>query len=142
LHKIKFVIKSDLDNVSLVSRSVKNLCLLTPFTANQTFQVELCAVEAMNNSIIHAYKGAAIHEVTVLLSFNKEYLMLEVIDKGKPMNNEVLDKACLAHSDKQIENAETFSESGRGLGVIKEYMDKVSYHSNKDGNRLKMIKYF
>ena len=142
MNKIKFIIESDLDNVSLVGMSVNKLCSLTSFSKNQTFQIELCAVEAINNSIIHAYKGALIHEVEVLLSINKEHLLLEVIDQGKPMNSEVLEKANLAHSDKNNENTEIIPESGRGLGVIKEFMDKVSYQSDEEGNRLIMIKYF
>ena len=142
MKKIKFIIESDLDNVSLVGMSVRKLCSLTPLSENILFQIELCVVEAVNNSIIHAYSGALIHEVEVILSFNKEYLLLEVNDNGKPMDSEILEKANISILDENIESPETISESGRGLAVIKECMDKVSYKSDNERNRLIMIKYY
>lgn len=142
MKKIKFIIESDLDNVSLIGMSVRKLCSLTPFSENLSFQIELCVVEAVNNCIIHAYNGALIHEVEVILSINKEYLLLEVNDKGKPMNSDTLEKANISNFDKDIELPETISESGRGLAVIKECMDKVSYKSDNGKNRLIMIKYY
>ena len=141
MKKIKFVIESDLDNVSLVGMSVRKLCYLTPFSEDQSFQIELCAVEAINNSIIHAYNGALIHEVEIFLSINEEYILLEVDDKGKTLDNEVLKKADFAQSA-AVEVPETISESGRGLALIKEFMDKVSYRSDEERNRLVMIKYY
>jgi serine/threonine-protein kinase RsbW len=142
LKKIKFIIESVLDNVSLVGMSVRRLCSLTPFTEDQSFQIELCAVEAINNSIIHSYNGVLIDEVEVILSINKDYMLLEVNDRGKPLDNEVLEKGGFDHSDENIEKPETISESGRGLAVIKEFMDNVSYRSDDERNRLIMIKYF
>jgi serine/threonine-protein kinase RsbW len=140
LKKIKFTIESDLDNVSLIGMSVRKVCSLTPFPEKILFLIELCVVEAVNNSIIHAYNGALIHEVEVILSINEKYLLLEVNDKGKPMNSEVLEKANISNLAPNIELPETISESGRGLAVIKECMDKVSYRSDNGKNRLIMIK--
>jgi serine/threonine-protein kinase RsbW len=122
--------------------SVKKLCSLTPFTEDQSFQIELCTVEAINNSIIHAYNGAQIHEVEVILLINEEYMLLEVNDKGKPLDREIIEKADFDHSDENKEKSETISESGRGLAIIKEFMDKVGYRSDDEKNRLVMIKYY
>ena len=69
-------------------------------------------------------------------------MILEVNDKGNPLDSEVLKKTDFNHPDKNIEKPETISESGRGLTVIKEFMDKVDYRSDDERNRLIMIKYY
>lgn len=142
MKKIKFIIDSDLNNVSLVGMSVRKLCELTPLSENQSFQVELCAVEAINNSITHAYGGTLLNEVSIILSIKKDYILLEVNDIGKPMDSEVLENAKLANLDENSGASGTVSESGRGLAIIKEFMDKVSYCSNDQKNSLIMIKYY
>ena len=142
MKKIRFIIDSDLENVALVGMSIKKLCSLTPFSENQSFQIELCVVEAINNSIIHAYNGLSIYEVEVILSINMDHLMIEVCDTGKPMDDEVLLDANFKPFDDGIDNLDKISESGRGLGLIKELMDKVSYRSDDAGNRLTLLKYY
>lgn len=141
MKKIKFIIDSDLESVALVGMSVRKICSLTPFSDNESFQVELCAVEAVNNSIIHAYNDALLCEVEIILTVKEDCLSLEVCDIGKPMNSEVLQKAGLNPFD-DMGSVDKISESGRGLGFIKEFMDKVIYKSDDDGNRLVMLKYY
>ena len=142
MKKLKFVIESDLENVALVSMSVKKICSMIPLSEMHLFQIELCTVEAVNNSIIHAYNRESMHEVEIILTIKDDYLSLEIGDKGKAIDNEVLEKASFGHQDEIIDNPETISETGRGLALIKEYMDKVSYMSDNSGNRFIMIKYF
>ena len=141
MKKIKFIIDSDLESVALVGMSVRKICSLTPFSDNESFQVELCAVEAVNNSIIHAYNDALLCEVEIILTVKEDCLSIEVCDRGKPMNSEVLLKAGLNPFD-DMGSVDKISESGRGLGFIKEFMDKVIYKSDDDGNRLVMLKYY
>ncbi len=142
MNKIRFIINSDLNNVALVGMSINKICSLTPFSEKQAFQIELCAVEAINNSIIHAYNNVPVNEVEIALSINDNVLQIEVFDRGKAMKIESLEKADIKVVSNYANNSEIFLESGRGLGFIKEYMDKVSYKSDKSGNCLTMIKYF
>ena len=142
MKKIKFIIQSELENVELVGMSLKKLCSLTSFSENQAFQIELCAVEAINNSIIHAYNGAIKYEVEVVMTIRKDCLLIEVCDRGKAMNQKILEKADLTHKDDYLESLEKLSETGRGLGFIKEFMDNVTYKTDSGVNCLKMIKYF
>lgn len=139
---IKFVIDSDLENVALVGMSVNKLCSLTSFTGKQVFQAELCAVEAINNSILHANNGLSKQEIELTFIIKKDYLFMEVCDKGKPMTEGTLENANLYYPDGDSDNIDNISETGRGLGLIKEFMDKVTYRSNNDVNYLTMIKYF
>ena len=142
MKKIKFVIESDLANVELIGLSVNSICSFIPLPEREIFQIELCVIEAVNNSIIHAYNCELIHQVEVIMSINEDSLIMEVLDKGKTMAFESLEKATIVPAYDSADNLEEFAESGRGLGLIKEFMDKVAYSSDKTANSFKMIKYF
>ena len=81
MKKIRFIIDSDLESVALVGMSVRKICSLTPFSENESFQIELCAVEAVNNSIIHAYNSAPLCEVEIILTVKEDCLSIEVCDR-------------------------------------------------------------
>jgi serine/threonine-protein kinase RsbW len=140
LKKIRLIIESDLENVALVGMTINKLCSLTPLSEIQSFQMELCAVEAINNSIIHAYDSKPDNEVVVSLTIKDNLLEIEICDNGKPMKLNILEKASLKYPDNNINNIDFLSESGRGLGFIKEFMDNVTYKSDDKGNHLIMIK--
>jgi serine/threonine-protein kinase RsbW len=133
-------IESDLENVALAGMAINKLCSLTPLKEMQSFQVELCAVEAINNSIIHAYSNKSDNHVDIILAIKDNLIEIEICDNGKPMNMNILEKANIKYPDDGINNVDNLSESGRGLGFIKEFMDNVTYRSDEKGNHLVMIK--
>lgn len=140
MRKIKFIIDSDLENVALVGISIKNLCLFLCLSDTDACQIELCAVEAINNSIIYAYEGDILKKVEITLEYDNNAITLKVYDSGNSMDIKVLDKAVLAFLDDR-EDIDNIPENGRGLALIKEIMDKVEY-STKDGvNCLVMTKF-
>ncbi len=141
MKKIKFIIKSDLENVALAGMSINKLCSLTTMDDSQSFQMELCAVEAINNSIIHAYNNEITNDVEIYLEIADKYFQLDICDRGKTMDKDILERADINLLKDNFDNPEEISESGRGLAVIKDVMDKVTYKSVNGINRLTMIKY-
>jgi serine/threonine-protein kinase RsbW len=140
LKKIKLIIESDLENVALAGMAINKICSLTPLTEMQVFQVELCTVEAINNSIIHAYSSKYDNEVEILLTIKDTLIEIEICDHGKTMNTNILENAGIKNTDNDMPNAANLSESGRGLGFIKEFMNHVTYRSDDKGNHLVMFK--
>jgi serine/threonine-protein kinase RsbW len=140
LKKIRLIIESDLENVALAGMAINKICSLTPLTEMQSFQVELCAVEAINNSIIHAYNSKLENEVEIIFKIQDNLIEIEICDHGKPMNINLLEKATIRPPDYSVNNAADISESGRGLGFIKEFMNHVTYRSDDKGNHLVMVK--
>ena len=57
----------------------------------QLVTIELCAVEAINNVIEHAYKEQAGHQVRVQLAVRERRLELTVSDDGAAMPDGALD---------------------------------------------------
>jgi serine/threonine-protein kinase RsbW len=140
LKKIRLIIESDLENIALAGMAINKICSLTPLNEMQSFQVELCAVEAINNSIIHAYGSKSGNEVEIIFIIKENLIEIEVCDHGKPLNINMLEKASIRYPDSGMNNIADILESGRGLGFIKEFMNNVTYISDNKGNHLVMVK--
>jgi serine/threonine-protein kinase RsbW len=142
LKQLDLAIESDLANVTLLAVAVNRVCLELGLDSSQAGEIELCTAEAVTNAIRHAYHGKPGHVVAVRLSANRDNLLIEVSDSGSPMpleHQQTLFKGPKA-SDSEPANPQALPEGGRGLHIIYELMDNVSYVSEQMRNRLIMGK--
>jgi serine/threonine-protein kinase RsbW len=138
--RITFIIDSDMQNTPLIGMAVNRLCLSASFSTIEAFNIELCVVEAITNSIRHCYGGKVGHEVKVVLTFTQEDIVLDICDIGPPMEPDLLDSAAIQCPEGDDYDIESLAEGGRGLGIIKEIMDSVMYRSEKGENCLTLTK--
>jgi serine/threonine-protein kinase RsbW len=137
---IQFIIASRMEDVRLIGLSVSRLCSFHGFSEMDTFGIELCVVEAVTNAIEHAYHCQLNHEVKVVLNLHPDGVEIEVRDRGDAMDSSLLQEAGYARLDLNPEAEEILSDRGRGLSIIKEMMDEVSYVTNGEENCLVMTK--
>lgn len=123
--------------VELVSSAVRGLCRLTRLTTTDLAGIELALVEAINNTIEHAYHNEPGHPVMVTINLAPDRLSLRVSDRGTPMDPRQLDQVSeLAEPDPADPN--TWSHRGRGLVLIKSCMETVGYRTDRGLNTLTM----
>ena len=135
---ITFIIDSRLENVSLLGVAVRGICSHLSFGELDTYYMELCVVEAVNNIIKHAYSLEPGHTVEVEIFPADDSMIFEVRDTGRLMN--------IIKTERYASNFETetlcdLSESGLGLLLIHSLMDKVVYKRIDDKNILTLKKY-
>ena len=138
--KIKFIIDSNLENLSLIGLVVNKLCSLVPFSELEADRIELCVLEAMTNSIKHAYGNRPGHEVEVTFCLCPEKLTLDVCDTGISMPRELFEQKDISALKINPDNIVGIPKSGRGLAIIKEIMNEVAYKTEEGKNCLIMIK--
>jgi len=138
--RVTFLIDSQMENVPLVGMSVNRLCLAASFSTLEAFNIELCVVEALTNSIRHCYGGKAGHEVKVVLTFTSEDVVLDICDFGPPMEAGLLEKAVIHCPIGDEFSIEFIPEGGRGLAIMREIMDSVVYRSESGVNCLTLKK--
>lgn len=129
---VRLTIDSRIDQVHMIGLAIKGICASIPLSEEDSYQVELCIVEAVNNAVEHAYANEAGHEVSVVASFEGGALKLQVLDSGTPMDWESVQK--------KRENASLLDEGGRGFMIMESYMDQVSYGQADDKNVLTLVK--
>ena len=138
--QIKLTIDSHLQNVFLIGLAVNKICSHLGFSELDSYQLELCVVEAVNNVIIHAYKKEAGHEVKVTFRLHPDKLIIDVCDAGKPMEHDLLEKKNLSFLEFDPEDLGSIPEGGMGLVIIKEIMDSTGYKTEDGNNHLTMTK--
>ena len=136
---IKIVIDSKLEEVPSVGEKIREICLSMRLPSFEAFQIELCVVEAVANSIKHAYKLEAGHQVEIALSIVSDRFIFDVCDTGISMDSKLLGKKDPSLSF-DADNLDSVSEKGRGLAIIKKIMDNVTYTSKQGKNCLSMRK--
>ena len=139
---LSFTIDSDLGNVSLVAVAVNRICAQLGLDEMSAGQVELCIAEAATNAIRHAYHDEPGHTVAIALAASANQLHIEVSDSGTPMPAEQEQR--LVHGTRAWEvpttDRSSLPEGGRGLQIIHDLMDEVSYVRAGNLNRLMMTK--
>lgn len=141
-HQITFIIDSAFINTSLAGPAVSHLCAVKSMPPEDVNKIELCVIEAVNNCIKHAYGQESGHNIEIILTFYPEKVEIKVCDTGISM-----DPLCLAKPNPPLAistpvNIEDIPENGRGLFLIKAYMDSVHYERSSRKNCLIMTKKF
>lgn len=142
MKRLHLAIESDVGDVSLLAVAVNRVCLHLGLDHLMAGHVELCVAEAATNSICHAYHGIRGETVNVMLVADSDQLLIEVSDTGTPMPIEQQRRLADRSKDPELPSVDRHSlpEGGRGLQIIRELMDQVSYTSDKNLNRLTMTK--
>ncbi|WP_211828856.1 ATP-binding protein [Kistimonas asteriae] len=136
---IQLLIDSRLEDTVLVAMAIRGLCAMTGLTAEEVNRVELCVVEITNNAIEHAYSSALGNAVEVVINLSTDELEIVVSDWGQAMaavqSSGMSDLQHLTAAD-----PESWSCSGRGLNIVEQLMDDVSYISSDGKNSFYMSK--
>jgi serine/threonine-protein kinase RsbW len=127
---IKLTIESRLENVFLVGLAVKGICGHIRLSSEETYNMELCVVEAINNAIEHAYSSRPGHDVELTVRLDPNQIRFQVCDKGKSL------------TALRLQTPEIDATHGRGLYIIHTLMDEVTYHTSQGTNTLTMIKHW
>ena len=136
---IKIVIDSKLEEIPSVGKKIREICSSMRLPSFEAFQIELCVVEAVTNSIKHAYRLEAGHQVEITLSIVSDKFIFDICDTGISMDSKLLEEEDPSLSF-NADNLESVSEKGRGLVIIKKIMDNVTYTSKQGENCLSMSK--
>jgi anti-sigma regulatory factor (Ser/Thr protein kinase) len=99
-------------------------------SAERLLSLELAAIEALTNVVLHGCAGQPDAIIQVELSANPDGLSLLISDPGVPMKDGLFENAL------DLDQIDPSSESGRGLATIKACADVVVYTRKADRNSL------
>lgn len=106
-------------------------------------QLELCVVEMVNNTYIHAYSEQEGKPVKVKCNLNEDSetktICIDIIDRGEPMTQTQLEKALSNEFvDMDPDDDTTWATSGRGFMIVSALMDDIKLRV-KDGENCFMM---
>ena len=130
-------IESRLDHVALLGEAAGAVFECVGFGEPLRAQLELCLVEAVSNSVRHAYRGEAGHQVTVRIAADQAGLEIRVFDDGLPVPH---DRRTPREPEFDPNDLSSIPEGGRGIFLIHTLMDAVAYERDGTANVLVMKK--
>jgi len=137
--KVQFNIASCYEHISLVT---KGLCAMIRSVHDDDAllgAVELCFVEVANNTVEHAYHDENNHEIVFKLELSTNEVSLLIVDSGKSMPLGTMEKE-IDWDSLDKDDIDSWETSGRGLQIVKDLMDEVSYWTESECNYFKMVK--
>ena len=134
---LTLTIESTLENARILGMAVNKVCESLELDDVVRAHIELCVVEAVTNSIRHAYEGESSQEVSVRIVADPHCLELFVIDSGRPVPEDRKDAPELMLDE---EDPDSVTEGGRGLFLIHTIMDEVKFSRDEGVNTLRMAK--
>lgn len=141
--RLTIAIESRLEDVPLLGILVNALCASVNLQAVARNEVEVCVVEAVNNSIKHAYQCEPGHLVEVTVSLSTERLVFDIFDSGTAADPIYMHADHFVALKLSLEQAQTIAESGRGLAIMQAFMDSLEYTAGvagKQRNRFRLTK--
>ena len=118
-------IESDPNNLITVEEFVNYFCKDINLTDDQLANVLLAVTEATTNAIIHANKCDQSKMVTIDVKVNETKLVVKIKDEGEGFDP--------ADIPDPTEPENLLNESGRGVYLMRVYMDKVEYNRTPSG---------
>ncbi|MCZ6702321.1 MAG: ATP-binding protein [Ignavibacteria bacterium] len=118
-------IESDPNNLITVEEFVNYFCKDINLTDDQLANVLLAVTEATTNAIIHANKCDQSKMVTIDVKVNETKLVVKVKDEGEGFDP--------ADIPDPTEPENLLNESGRGVYLMRVYMDNVEYNRTPSG---------
>ena len=123
-------VPSEIKSIKRVSSKILSSLSSYELNKDTLFDIRLCTEEAVRNAIVHGSGLKKGSRVSVYYWVDKDNLHIEIEDEGAGFDlNTVPDPT---------KNSNIIKRSGRGVYLIKKFMDRVSF--NEKGNKIKMEK--
>ncbi len=133
---IVFRVPARFIDVRLLGISINALFSNLGFTDIETFQLELAITEAANNIVKHSYKFASGMDLNMKFTVMEDSVSCIFVDKGE-FTNFLTNNA----QGEIATDTVALPSSSRGICIICDVMDEVSYRRSGDKNILKLVKY-
>lgn len=122
------------ENESFARLAVASFCSNVDFSIEDISDIKTAVSEGVTNAIVHGYDGS-IGEIEINCLIFEDYIEIEIIDKGKGIENiqEAITPFFTTKPEKE--------RSGMGFTVMEGFMDKMEINSSLgEGTKLKLIK--
>jgi len=136
---ITLIIDSRLENLAPLGIATRGASRELGLDDSDASRVELCVVELATNSIRHAYRGEPGHPVTVRLTARTRELEIAVIDEGTPVP---VERRVPPPAPPDPIDVQSIAEGGRGIYLVHQLMDTVSYGWEGVRNVVRLTKAF
>jgi serine/threonine-protein kinase RsbW len=131
--KLSFSLTSTMESVSEVEAAAEKLATEAGLDEDETFHVAMAVREAAVNAVLHGNEYDPAKRITASFENTGESLVFTIADEGKGLDPAVLP------DPRAPENL--LRGTGRGIFLIRSFMDEVHFRQLLPGTELTLIKH-
>lgn len=131
--RITYTLESSLDSVDKVEQAVEQMAKKAGMDEDELFKVTMAVREAAVNAVLHGNAYDPAKRITASFENTGADLVIRIADQGKG-----LDPATLPDP---LAPENLLRGSGRGIFLIRSFMDEVHFRSLHPGTELTLIKH-
>jgi serine/threonine-protein kinase RsbW len=131
--RITYTLESSLDSVNKVEQTAEQMAKKAGIEEDEIFRISMAVREAAVNAVLHGNSYDPEKRITASFENTGEALVIRISDQGKG-----LDPATLPDP---LAPENLLRGSGRGIFLIRSFMDEVHFKQLHPGTELTLIKH-
>ena len=130
--RVSFTLESTLDSVNLAEEKTEKVAAEMGFSEEDCHRLAMSVREAMVNAVLHGNAYDPKKRVFVVFESNGTKLAITITDEGKGLEASELPDPLAPEN--------LLKQSGRGIFLMRSFMDDVQIRNLKPGTEVKLIK--
>jgi serine/threonine-protein kinase RsbW len=124
---------STMESVSEIESAAEKMASAAGFDEDDTFHITMAVREAAVNAVLHGNEYDPTKKVTAIFEDDGTSLVFKVSDEGKGLDPDSLPDPLAAEN--------LLRGTGRGIFLIRSFMDEVNFRQLHPGTELTLIKH-
>ncbi|MGD0096573.1 MAG: ATP-binding protein [Terracidiphilus sp.] len=131
--RLTLVLKSTMESVAEVETAAEKLAVEAGLDEDDCFHIAMAAREAAVNAVLHGNEYDPAKQMTASFENTGAALVITVADQGKGLDPETLPDPLAPEN--------LLRGTGRGIFIIRSFMDEVHFRQLHPGTELRLVKY-
>jgi len=128
-----YTLESTLETVENAEQAASRIATLAGFDEDQVMQISMAVREAAVNAVLHGNAYDPAKRVTLEFERTGSDLIITIRDQGKGLDPEKVPDPLAPEN--------LLKTSGRGIFLIRSFMDEVQIHPSQTGTEIKLVKH-
>ena len=131
--RISYTLDSSLDSVNKLEQAAEQVAQRAGLDDDEVFRVSMAVREAAVNAVLHGNAYDPIKKMTAQFEVASGDLIIRITDQGKGLDPSTLPDPLAPEN--------ILSGSGRGIFLIRTFMDEVHFKILQPGTEITMVKH-
>jgi serine/threonine-protein kinase RsbW len=131
--RITYTLESSLDSVNKVEQTAEQMAKKAGIDEDEIFKITMAVREAAVNAVLHGNSYDPDKRITASFENTGDSLVIRIADQGKGLDPETLPDPLAPEN--------LLRGSGRGIFLIRSFMDEVHFKQLHPGTELTLIKH-
>jgi serine/threonine-protein kinase RsbW len=131
--RVSYTLDSTLETVDNAEQTASRIAAETGFDEDQVMQISMAVREAAVNAVLHGNAYDPDKKVKLDFERTSSDLVITIRDEGKGLD--------LAKIPDPLAPENLLKTSGRGIFLIRSFMDEVQIHPSQTGTEIKLVKH-